>query len=71
MVKAELLRKLNLVLKIVYSDAVALAHNVGIEVFYPRIARYQLHQLCTPAANASHYYQRTITIQTLHAPFYN
>ena len=40
----------------------ALAHSVGIEESYPRIASYQLHRSNTPAANASQYYQRTLTI---------
>ena len=51
--------------EIVYSDAVALAHSVGIEESYPRIASYQLHRSNTPAANASKYYQRTLTIPML------
>ena len=43
----------------------ALAHSVGIEESYPRIASYQLHRSNTPAANASQYYQRTLTIPML------
>ena len=51
--------------EIVYSNAVALAHSVGIEESYPRIASFQLHRSNTPAANASQYYQRTLTIPML------
>ena len=51
--------------EIVYSDAVALVHSVGIEESYPRIASYQLHRSNTPAANASQYYQRTLTMPML------
>ena len=51
--------------KIVYSDAVALAHSVGIEKSYPQIASYPLHRSNTRAANASQYYQRTLTIPML------
>ena len=51
--------------EIVYSDAVALAHSVGIEESYPRFASNQLHRSNTPAANASQYYQRTLTIPML------
>ena len=32
---------------------------------YPQIASYQLHRSNTPAANASQYYQRTLTIPML------
>ena len=41
------------------SDAVALAHSVGIEESCPRIASYQLHRSSIPAVNARQYYRRT------------